>query len=73
MDAERIEKSKAALLKWHQKLLPEAYGKDSYFYMLRRGDLQVLCDDLLDAALSLEEQGRIAEAALASIRDKTAA
>lgn len=67
MDRDRIERSKKALLEWHQKLLPEAYSKDHYFYLFAVPDLSRLCDDLLDAAMSIEEQGRIADAAMKAL------
>lgn len=72
MNKDRIEKSKKALLAWHAKLLPEAYEPRSCVVMLST-DVQRLVDDLLDAAMSIEESSRTADAALASIRAKQAA
>lgn len=55
-----IEQSRTALLDWHKILLPKAYARQS-FVMLQTGDAQRLVDDLLDAAMALEEHRQAAQ------------
>lgn len=58
---ERIDHSHAALLKWHARLLPESYKAQSCV-VLPRNDVCRLVDDILDAAMSIEEQRQISRA-----------
>lgn len=66
-----IEKAKKALLDWHARLLAEAYRPQSFF-MLQSWDAQRLVDDLLDAALSIEQQCRTADAAITALKARPA-
>jgi len=48
------EAIKHKMLGWHQELLTEAYAR-KHLHFIRTTDLQRLVDDLLDAAIALEE------------------